>query len=214
MPFELAFSIIVLILSIVIHEVAHGYAAERLGDPTARLEGRLTLNPLKHIDPLGSIIIPGILLLSNAQILFGWAKPVPYNPYNLRPGRFSEAFVAGAGPVVNLAIAILFSLFIRFGLEMGAPSEFIKLASTVVYINILLAFFNLVPMPPLDGAKVLRSLFPSFLSRIFLQFETLMASLGGVGIFIFVFLFFYTLWPFFADFLSYVFVFLTGVTLY
>src|SRR3989344_222487 len=101
----LIFQLTVLIFSVMIHEISHGYMAEYLGDPTARDAGRLTLNPVKHIDPFGSIILPLILSLTNSPILFGWAKPVPYNPYNLRPGRWSEAIVAAAGPLSHLAIA-------------------------------------------------------------------------------------------------------------
>jgi Zn-dependent protease len=156
MDLTFIFTLIVLIFSIVIHEVAHGYAANALGDPTARLQGRLTLNPVSHVDPLGSILIPGLLILSNASILFGWAKPVPYNPYNLRNQRWGEAMVAAAGPAVNLVIAIAFGLLLRFGGELPFMSpNFQELAGHVVYMNILLALFNLIPLPPLDGSKIL-----------------------------------------------------------
>jgi len=102
------FIIAILILSVVIHEVSHGYVAQMLGDPTARLAGRLTLNPIKHIDPLGSVVIPALLVITGANFLFGWAKPVPYNPYNLRYGRWGEALVAGAGPVTNILFLVPF----------------------------------------------------------------------------------------------------------
>ena len=105
--------VVVLILTVILHEVAHGYMALLLGDPTAEQEGRLTLNPIPHIDILGTIIVPGILILTGAGILFGWAKPVPYNPYNLR-GRYGEAAVAAAGPGINIAIAVVFGLLFRF----------------------------------------------------------------------------------------------------
>src|SRR3989344_8239452 len=108
MQIDIIFGLVVLIFSIVLHEVAHGYMAEWLGDPTARLQGRLTLNPISHIDPLGSIILPGLLLITHAPLLIGYAKPVPYNPYNLS-GRYDEALVAGAGPAVNIFLALLFS---------------------------------------------------------------------------------------------------------
>ena len=114
MQIDFIFVIAVLIFSVVLHEVSHGYVAEMLGDPTARLAGRLTLNPLKHLDPLGSVILPVLLVLSGAKILVGWAKPVPYNPYNLSNQRYGEAFVAGAGPLVNIALALLFGLALRF----------------------------------------------------------------------------------------------------
>src|SRR3989338_5187009 len=107
--------LIVLILSIIAHEVAHGYAADSLGDPTARLAGRLTLNPLPHIDLVGSIILPALLVFTASPILFGWAKPVPYNPYNLRHQRWSEAAVAVAGSATNILLAVIFGLIVRFG---------------------------------------------------------------------------------------------------
>ena len=107
---ETVFVVAVIIFSAIIHEVMHGYAADKLGDPTARYAGRLTLNPVSHIDPIGSILLPFALVLLGSPIFFGYAKPVPYNPYNLRPGRFSEAIVAGAGPASNAVIAILFEL--------------------------------------------------------------------------------------------------------
>src|SRR5437868_8072246 len=109
MQIELVFSIVVLIVSVVLHEVAHGYMADYLGDPTARLQGRLTLNPISHIDPVGSLLLPLMLVLFNAPFLIGYAKPVPYNPYNL-PGRFDEALVAFAGPAVNIFLALFFGL--------------------------------------------------------------------------------------------------------
>src|SRR3989344_7445171 len=114
MELDFIFQIAVLIMSIVVHEVSHGYAANYLGDPTAKYEGRLTLNPIKHLELFGSIILPTISYLF-AGFIFGWAKPVPYNPHNLRPGRFSEAIVAGAGPLTRLVIALIGGLIIRLG---------------------------------------------------------------------------------------------------
>ena len=107
-------SLVVLILSIIVHEVAHGYAANSLGDPTARLAYRLTLNPLPHIDLMGSVIIPALLTFTGSPIMFGWAKPVPYNPYNLKNQRFGETFVAVAGSATNILLAIIFGLIVRF----------------------------------------------------------------------------------------------------
>src|SRR3989344_712198 len=112
---DAAFVVAVIVMSAVIHEVMHGVAAEQLGDPTARLQGRITLNPISHLDPVGSVFLPIALVLTHSPIFFAWAKPVPYNPYNLRPGRFSEAIVAGAGPASNLAIACIGGFFIRLG---------------------------------------------------------------------------------------------------
>ncbi|HEY4479504.1 MAG TPA: site-2 protease family protein, partial [Candidatus Paceibacterota bacterium] len=151
------FQFIILIISVIIHEVAHGYMALWLGDPTAKYEGRLTLNPVKHIDLWGSIIIPIITTL--AGFTFGWAKPVPYNPYNLRNQRWGDALVAIAGPASNIILASLFGLVIRLGMHFSFLSaEFISLASLVVLVNIVLALFNLVPIPPLDGSKIFFSI--------------------------------------------------------
>src|SRR5216683_3073877 len=115
MGLDTIFLIAVIIFSAIVHEVMHGVAADYLGDKTARYAGRLTLNPIPHLDMFGSILLPALLALSHSPFFFGWAKPVPYNPYNLRPGRFSEAIVAGAGPASNLVIALLFGVIIRLG---------------------------------------------------------------------------------------------------
>lgn len=157
--FDTIFLIAILIISVVIHEVAHGYAAAALGDPTAKLQGRLTLNPLAHVDPLGSIILPLILALLPGSFIFGWAKPVPYNPYNLRAGRFGPALVAIAGPLANIVIAIVFGIVVRVLGSVYAPAA-LSLASMIVVINLMLAVFNLIPVPPLDGSKILFALLP------------------------------------------------------
>ncbi|MBI2610704.1 site-2 protease family protein [Candidatus Kaiserbacteria bacterium] len=174
------FIVAVIIMSAVIHEVMHGVAAEQLGDPTARLQGRITLNPISHLDPIGSVLLPLILVLTNSSILFGWAKPVPYNPYNLRPGRFSEAIVAGAGPVSNLAIALVGGLVIRSGVLAGMESAIF----IVVLVNVMLFLFNLIPIPPLDGSKVLESLLPRALSRGYTEWRMRMEfnPLLGIGL--------------------------------
>ncbi|MEK6821266.1 MAG: site-2 protease family protein, partial [archaeon] len=156
---SIIFNLAVLVLSVVIHEVAHGFSAYLLGDPTAKLAGRLTLNPLPHLDPLGSIFLPLILFVTGSPILLGWAKPVPYNPYNLQAGRWGGAIVAAPGPVVNLFLAAFFSIFIRFTAGI-VPVAFIQLAIVIVIINLGLAFFNLFPVPPLDGSKILFALIP------------------------------------------------------
>lgn len=158
---DAVFQIAILIMSVVIHEVSHGYAARFYGDNTAEYEGRLTLNPLKHLDPFGSVILPILLYISTAgSVVFGWAKPVPYNPYNLKSGRWPEAFVALAGPLSNIAIALIFGLLIRFGAGSGLSEAFLAVTAVIVFINLLLAIFNLVPIPPLDGSKLLFALFP------------------------------------------------------
>lgn len=167
---EFIFQIAILIMSIVIHEVSHGYAARALGDHTAEYEGRLTLNPLKHLDPVGSFLVP-LMSYAFGGFIFGWAKPVPYNPYNLRPSRWSEALVAIAGPVSNLSVALFFSLLLRVGVGSWAGEAFVGVTVLVIFINIFLAVFNLVPIPPLDGSKVLFTLFPERFGDIRAFFE-------------------------------------------
>ena len=215
---ELIFFLVILIFSVVLHEVAHGYMANWLGDPTARLQGRLTLNPISHIDPIGSIILPGLLLFSqqftNFPFLIGYAKPVPYNPYNLR-GRYAEGLVAFAGPATNILLAVIFGLMIRFGAPQLGP-DLVAAFGTIVYVNMLLAVFNLIPIPPLDGSKVLSTLFGMVSPRLEdayntfrLNFERLGVLTGVIGIL----LLFYLFAPFFYVFLSSLFGLLTGQSL-
>ena len=175
------FLVVIIIMSAVVHEVMHGVAANKLGDPTARLMGRLTLNPLVHLDAFGSVILPLILTLTNSQIFFGWAKPVPYNPYNLRPGRFSEALVAAAGPASNLAIAILGGLAIRSGFLSVGMGDVVFL---IVVVNVMLCIFNLIPIPPLDGSKVLSAILSRGLSFSYDRLRMRMESnpFTGMGI--------------------------------
>ncbi|RJQ14585.1 site-2 protease family protein [Candidatus Parcubacteria bacterium] len=154
----LFFQLVILLLSVVIHEVSHGAAANALGDPTAKSLGRLTLNPLKHLDPLGSVIFPLILFLTKSSFIFGWAKPVPYNPYNLKWPRWGPAAVAFAGPLSNLAIVLVFGIYLI--LQGGTITLFNSLIATVVFINLWLAIINLVPVPPLDGSKILFAILP------------------------------------------------------
>lgn len=187
-------SIIILILSVIIHEVSHGYMADRLGDPTARLQGRLTLNPLKHIDPVGSIIVP--LITSLAGFTFGWAKPVPYNPYNLKNKRTGEFLIAAAGPLSNLALALIFGFFIRF-IQQGTMTPFIEIASYIVIINIVLAVFNLIPIPPLDGSKLLFAFLPQQYGRFRMLLETYAPILIIVVIFFLWELISPIIWPIF-----------------
>lgn len=152
--------ILVLIFSVVMHEMAHGYAANWLGDPTARLSGRLTANPIPHLDPMLSVILPGLLIMTGSPILFGAAKPVPYNPYNFTNQKWGEAIVAAAGPAANIAIAIIFAVLIRSAEVLSLSTTFTSLAFSVIVLNIFLAFFNLVPIPPLDGSKILPKFLP------------------------------------------------------
>jgi Zn-dependent protease len=154
------FSLVVLLFSVIIHELSHGYVAYSLGDPTAKYEGRLTLNPLKHLDPFGSIILPLLLFIAGSPFLFGWAKPVPVNPYNFRDKKYGDIKVAIAGPASNLLLAIFFGLVLRFipdAILFGNQGIALAL-SYIVSINIWLAIFNLIPVPPLDGSWILFSL--------------------------------------------------------
>ncbi len=152
------FLIAIIMFSAVVHEVAHGVAADRLGDPTARMAGRLTLNPLPHLDPFGSVLLPLLLALSGSPVFFGWAKPVPYNPYNLfRAPKWGEAIVAFAGPAINFVIAIVFALAMRAGF---VPFEAFSIVFLIIVVNVMLGIFNLIPVPPLDGSKVLSALLP------------------------------------------------------
>ncbi len=154
---ELIFFFVIIIPSAIIHEYAHAWMADRLGDPTARNMGRLTLNPIPHIDLFGTILMPMFLFfVSQGNFLFAYAKPVPFNPYNLRDQKRDPALVGVAGPAVNLLIAFIVGMFIRY----MPISDFTLLLSIVVYANILLAVFNMVPIPPLDGSKVLFALLP------------------------------------------------------
>lgn len=154
------FYIVILIFSVILHEVAHGYAADMNGDPTARLAGRLTLNPISHIDLFGSIILPALLIMTGSGVVVGWAKPVPYNPYNLRNQKWGTLAVALAGVAMNFLIAFIFGLLIRFA--TGLPLSFLAIAQMIVTLNIVLGVFNLLPIPPLDGSKVLLALFPKW----------------------------------------------------
>ncbi|MDP2641772.1 MAG: site-2 protease family protein [bacterium] len=205
MQADFVFQIAVLIMSIVIHEVSHGYAASMLGDETARYQGRLTLNPVRHLDFLGSFLVPAISYFLGGFI-FGWAKPVPYNPYNLRPGRWSEAIVAAAGPISNIFLALVFGLLLRAGVADSGASwatpAFVQITSMVVFINILLAIFNLMPVPPLDGSKLLFAVFPGKLYEMRAFFE----RYGLVLVLVFIFF----LWQFIFPVILWLFRLITG----
>jgi len=160
------FYIAILIMSVVIHEVSHGFMAEYFGDKTARFAGRLTLNPIKHLDLFGSILLPAILVISHSPFLIGWAKPVPYNPNNLRDRKWGTIAVASAGVVANFCIAIFFGLILRFTQNMNVPAGFPFIVSSIVLVNLSLGIFNLVPIPPLDGSKIFFNLLPSSFNEI------------------------------------------------
>ena len=211
------FIIAALVLSIIIHEVAHGYMASWLGDPTARLEGRLTLNPVSHIDPIGSILIPGFLFFTGAPLLFGWAKPVPYNPYNLNPrkrgfpAQSGDALVAAAGPGVNIIIALVFALVIRVAVGSQVTGPFLDIAGYIVRINILLACFNLLPMPPLDGSKILGAFLPVRAEIKYRAFLGRIEQYGFLATFVFIFIFMNLFMSPFSAFVSAIVRALTGV---
>ncbi len=176
----------VIVFSAVFHEYAHGFIAESLGDPTAKYAGRLTLNPIVHMELFGTVLLPLFLLFAGGFFI-GWARPVPYNPYNLSDPKYGSLKVALAGPATNLLIAIILGLFLRlspfFSSFLGV--NLLGFLGIIVYINIALAFFNLIPLPPLDGAKVLADLFPRA-SQLFMQ-------LGGGGLIIALFFAFFFL---------------------
>ncbi len=194
-------SIAILIMSIVIHELCHGYVAELLGDPTPRLQGRLTLNPLKHLDPFGSVIVP--ILTSFAGFTFGWAKPVQWNPYNVKNKRVGELLISIAGPGANLLIALIFGFIIRFYWNI-MPQSFLYIVAYVVMINITLAIFNLIPIPPLDGSKVLFSLVPSA------KYPNFRASFERYSI-VLIFIFLFVIWKYVEPVIPFLFRVVTGV---
>jgi Zn-dependent protease len=203
---DLILLIIVLIMSAIVHEVSHGLAALWLGDPTAKYAGRLTLNPLKHLDPFGSFLMPVLLYFgTGGRFFFASAKPVPYNPYNLRDQRYGPAIVGAAGPLSNICIALVFGIFLRIFMAAGLVpagdvvalignifsgnsllgsglSGIAILFITIIYINILLAFFNLIPFPPLDGSKILFAVLP-------MREETKLRLEQGGFIFLLIFIF-------------------------
>lgn len=165
---EAALMAVVLLFSIVIHEVSHGYVALLNGDPTARMLGRITLNPMPHIDPIGTVALPLLLLITHAGILFGWARPVPVNALNFRNPRLGEITVSAAGPLSNLVLAVLFAYLYQLG---SANPGLSKLAYYGCSINIFLALFNLLPLPPLDGSHILASILPPSLLRYYQYLE-------------------------------------------
>ena len=203
---EFIFLVAILIFSIVIHEVSHGTMANHLGDPTAKYAGRLTLNPIRHLDPVGSIVLPLFLVLFRSPILFGWAKPVPVNPYNFRDQKYGSAKVAASGPGSNIMVALIFGLFLRFFPGITENSGLYFMFGYIVYINILLAVFNLFPVPPLDGSHILFTFLPS-------RFENLKKLLNQFGIFIllFILLFFF---PWVSFFINLIFRIIVGVSFF
>ncbi len=178
---NLPLMLLVLVFSLTVHESAHAWAAWRLGDPTARDRGRISLNPLVHLDWLGSVVVPVVLALLPGGLMFGWAKPVPVEYRNLRHPRRDHAWIATAGPASNLVLAAVFALLlgVTWGLSLGHPltgmtarivSFLHVLANWGIILNVLLALFNLIPVPPLDGSWILLATLPDHQARAYLRF--------------------------------------------
>ncbi len=186
-PILVIFQITILVFAVIIHEVSHGVVALSLGDPTAKLSGRLTLNPIPHIDIYGSVILPLLMgLASGGAFVFGYAKPVPFNPYLLRDQKWAPALVALAGPASNLVLAILLGSFYRLAsIFTSIPSEIGQLFVIAVVINIVLAVFNSLPIPPLDGSKIIAPLLPDKFLRS--EFYAVLEQQGMWIVLIFVF---------------------------
>lgn len=185
-PFFFLISLIVLIYSAILHEIAHGYVADRLGDPTARLMGRLTLNPVPHIDPFLSIAFPLVLILTGSPVIFGGAKPVPVDVFNLRDGRKDMALVALAGPGTNIIIAVIAAFLAHMlginGFSLIQGDQLVpRIIGTIIQMNVSLAIFNLLPIPPLDGSKIFALLLPERAANNYL-------ALGSYGMLILFFL--------------------------
>ena len=206
------FQLVILIFSVVIHEVSHGLAANALGDSTAKYAGRLTLNPLVHLDPIGSVFVPLASFFLGGFII-GWAKPVPYNPYNLRVRNqdIGSAIVGAAGPAANIALAVIFGLAVRgagvwASLAGDAAPALIEIMSAIALVNLVLAVFNLVPIPPLDGSKVLFSVLP-------VQWQGLRLTLEQFGFFLLLlFIFYFAHWI--SPVVGFLFNLITGTALF
>jgi len=194
-PLQLLFYFLVIIPSAIIHEYSHGAVANMLGDPTAKYAGRLTLNPLAHIDPWGTVLMPLLIFfISQGSFLFAYAKPVPYNPYNLRYPRWGPPLVALAGPVSNLLLALICGLLVRLATAYSTSSLFLGASgflAIIIYANIILAVFNLLPIPPLDGSKLLFALLPE---RAF-QLQAFFERYGIIILLIFIFYAFHLISP-------------------
>ena len=188
------YALAVLLFSAILHEISHGFSAKLQGDNTAEMAGRLTLNPLPHLDPFGSIILPLLLalpvLFGAPAVIIGWAKPVPFNPANLKNKKWGPALVAAAGPLTNVFIALFFGLILRLSFTFEALPALDLFLMIIVWINLLLAVFNLIPIPPLDGSKLFFSfltVFGGFGAEKLLQVESFFERYGFIILLIFIF---------------------------
>ncbi len=178
-------SIAAFFVVIVVHEVAHGYVAYCLGDPTAKDAGRLTLNPVAHIDPVGTLLLPALLIMSHSPVVFGWAKPVPVNPHNFRDPRRGMLLTSLAGPAANFILAVIFSIIFKLGLfpQYSVLWAFLLMG---ILISLVLGIFNLIPIPPLDGSQILFALLPQKKLKIFCGFKNMdLLFLSGFCIWVF-----------------------------
>ena len=173
-------SLIIFFSAVIIHEYCHGWVAYKLGDPTAKYAGRLTLNPLEHIDPVGTVLLPLMLVMMRSSFVFGWAKPVPVNFWNLRNPRRDMMWVGLAGPMANFMLAIALSQLLKITPE-GIYSAFLIQA---IMINLIFAVFNLMPIPPLDGSRIVSGLLPDKYAMVYNQWE----RYGVIIVFLFLFL--------------------------
>ena len=168
---QIAIMILALGISIILHELAHGFAAYRLGDPTARNKGRLTLNPLAHVDPVGSLLLPAVLIAFQSPVLFGWAKPVPVNPMNFRDHKKGMMLVGLAGPATNILLAVISGVLFRL-LPLSTDTGLGKFLVLLCLINVILAILNLLPVPPLDGSRVVAGLIPDHMVQHYMKLQS------------------------------------------
>ena len=166
---SLVLSLAIFLFAIIIHEISHGWVAYKLGDPTAKYAGRLTLNPMAHIDPFGMILLPLILTMMGSPVIFGWAKPVPVNFWNLKNPRRDMIWVGLAGPIANIILAFALSLFLKININL--PALIFNILIAGIYVNLVLAVFNLIPIPPLDGSRVVVGLLPRELAVRYIRLE-------------------------------------------
>lgn len=178
---KVSIAAIPILFAITLHEVAHGWVARHFGDRTAEAQGRLSLNPIRHIDPIGTVLVPAIMLLLPGNFIFGWAKPVPVNPRFMRHPRSNMVWVSAAGPGSNLLMAIFWAFLMTLSqrLDLGMPGQWLEaMAAVGIFFNVLLAVFNMLPIPPLDGGQVLTNLLPPG------PFSTLLEKIAPFGLFI------------------------------